>query len=53
MANVEQLIREMFMLNNYFTIFMLRKGNGVSLVYLVFNFEILSAKTIENNVVLF
>jgi len=53
MANVEQLIREMFMFDNYFIIFMLRKDNDVSLIYLIFNLEILNAKTIENNVVLF
>ncbi len=53
MTNVEQLIREMFMLNNYFIIFMLRKDNNVSLVYLIFDFEILNAKTIENDVALF
>jgi hypothetical protein len=53
MTNVEQLIREMFILNSYFIIFMLRKDNDVSLVYLVFNLEILNAKIIENNVALF
>ncbi len=53
MTNVEQLIREMFMFNNYFIIFMLRKDNDVSLVYLVLNFEILNAKAIENDVALF
>jgi len=41
------------MFNNYFIIFMLRKGNDVSLVYLIFDFEILNAKTIENDVALF
>ena len=53
MANVEQLIREMFMFNNYFIIFMLRKGNDVFLVYLIFDFEISNAKAIENDVALF
>ena len=32
---------------------MLRKDNDLSLVYLVFNLEILNAKTIENDVALF
>ncbi len=41
------------MLNNYLVIFILRKDNNVSLVYLVFNFEISSAKIIENNIALF
>ncbi len=53
MTNVEQLIRKMFILNNYFIIFMLRKDNDVFFVYLVFSFEILSAKTIKNDVALF
>ncbi len=53
MIDVEQLICEMFMLNNYFIIFMLRKGNDVSFAYLVLNFEILNAKAIENDVALF
>ena len=53
MTNVEQFIRKIFMFNNYFIIFMLCKDNDVFLVYLVFNFEILNAKTIENNIVLF
>ncbi len=41
------------MLNNYFIIFMLHKDNDVSFIYLVFNFEILNAKAIENDIVLF
>ena len=41
------------MLNNYFIIFMLRKDNDVFLVYLIFDFEILNAKTIKNDIVLF
>ncbi len=53
MTNVEQLIREIFMLNSYFIIFMLRKDNDVFLVYLVFDFEILNAKIIKNDVALF
>ena len=53
MTNVEQFIRKIFMFNNYFIIFMLCKDNDVFLVYLVFNFEILNAKTIENDIVLF
>ncbi len=53
MIDVEQLIRKMFMLNNYFIIFMLRKDNDVSLVYLIFDFEILNAKIVENDVALF
>ena len=53
MIDVEQLIREMFMLNSYFIIFMLRKGNDISLVYLIFDLKILSAKAIKNNVALF
>ncbi len=53
MTNVEQLIRKMFMLNNYFIIFMLRKDNDIFLVYLVLNFKILNAKIIENDVALF
>ncbi len=43
----------MFMFNNYFIIFMLRKGNNVSLVYLIFSFEISNAKIVENDVALF
>ncbi len=43
----------MFILNSYFIIFMLRKNNNVFFVYLIFNFKILSAKTIENNIALF
>jgi len=53
MTNVEQLIREIFMFNSYFIIFMLRKGNDVSLVCLIFDLEIINAKTIENDVALF
>ncbi len=53
MTNVEQLICEMFMFDNYFIIFILRKDNDVSLVYLVFDLEILNAKIVENNVALF
>ncbi len=41
------------MFNNYFIIFMLRKDNNVSFVYLIFDFEILNAKLIKNNVALF
>jgi len=41
------------MLNSYFIIFMLRKNNNVSFVYLVFNLKILNAKTIENEITLF
>ncbi len=32
---------------------MLRKDNNVSLIYLIFDFEILSAKIIEDNITLF
>ncbi len=53
MIDVKQLIRKMFIFNNYFIIFMLRKDNDISLVYLISNFEILNAKIIENDVVLF
>jgi len=53
MTNVEQLIREMSMLDSYLTIFMLRKGNDVSLVCLILGLEIPSAKAVENEVALF
>ncbi len=53
MTNVEQLICEIFILDSYFIIFMLRKDNDVSLIYLISSLEILSAKIIENDVVLF
>ncbi len=43
----------MFMFNNYFITFMLRKDNDVFLIYLIFDFEILNAKTIKNNIALF
>ncbi len=41
------------MFNSYFIIFMLRKDNNISLVYLISNLEILSAKIVKNNIVLF
>jgi len=41
------------MLNSYLIIFMLCKDNNVSIAYLISNLEILSAKTIENNIALF
>ena len=41
------------MLNSYFIIFILCKDNNISLAYLVFNLEILSAKAIKNNIALF
>ena len=53
MIDVEQLIRKMFILNSYFIIFMLRKDNDVSFVYLIFDLEILNAKIVENDVALF
>ncbi len=53
MIDVEQLIREMFMLNSYFIIFILRKNNDVSLVCLILDFKISNAKTIKNEIALF
>ncbi len=53
MTNVEQLICEMFIFDNYFIIFMLRKSNDVFFAYLIFNFKILNAKIIENEIALF
>ncbi len=41
------------MFNSYFIIFMLRKDNNISLVYLISNLEILSAKIVKNNIALF
>ncbi len=41
------------MLNSYFIIFVLCKDNNVFFAYLVFNFKILNAKIIKNNIALF
>jgi len=41
------------MFNNYLIIFIFCKDNNVSIVYLIPSFEILSAKTIKNNIALF
>jgi hypothetical protein len=53
MTNVEQLICEMFIFDNYSIIFMHRKSNDVFFAYLIFNFKILNAKIIENEIALF